>query len=207
MKTTLIENFIRLKLESSPAINNVFLFAKEMGIEEKEFYNHFASLEALEASIFLNWFEVVQQEVSTADIWQSYSSREKFLSFYFAWIEKLKENRSFVCQSWKVSHPFPKPPQMMDQTKEAFITFAKSILQEGVQNKEVEERKYLSDKYADAMWLNLLFITNFWVKDNSPAFEKSDAAIEKTVNLAFDLMGKSALDSMLDLGKFLFQNR
>ncbi len=207
MKTQIIETFIRLKLEENKAVNNVYLFAKEMGMEEKEFYNHFASLEAVEANIFHNWFELVQQEVSKADIWDSYSAREKFLSFFFAWIEKLKENRSFVNMLWKVSQPIPKPPAFMDSTKEAFINFAKDVLDQGIQSKEIEDRKYLSNKYADAMWLNLLFVTNFWIKDNSDAFEKTDAAIEKSVNLAFDLMSKSALDSMLDLGKFLFQNR
>ena len=40
----------------------------------------------------------------------------------------------------------------------------------------------------------------------SKSFEKTDAAIEKSVNLIMELMGKSALDSMFDLGKFLFQN-
>jgi hypothetical protein len=33
------------------------------------------------------------------------------------------------------------------------------------------------------------------------------AAIEKSVNLAMDLMGKSPLDAALDFGKFLFQNK
>jgi len=31
--------------------------------------------------------------------------------------------------------------------------------------------------------------------------------IEKTVNTAFDLLGRSPLDSLFDLGKFIFQNR
>jgi ubiquinone biosynthesis protein COQ9 len=47
----------------------------------------------------------------------------------------------------------------------------------------------------------------FWIDDTSNAFEKTDAAIEKSVNLAMDLMGKSPLDAALDFGKFLFQNK
>jgi hypothetical protein len=53
----------------------------------------------------------------------------------------------------------------------------------------------------------LLFVTDFWLKDKSPGFEKTDEAIERSLNLAFDLMGKSPLDSMLEFGKFLFQNK
>ncbi|MFN9518224.1 MAG: TetR/AcrR family transcriptional regulator, partial [Bacteroidota bacterium] len=58
-----------------------------------------------------------------------------------------------------------------------------------------------------ALWANLLFVMGFWLKDSSNAFEKTDEAIERSVNLAFDLMGRSPLDSMIEFGKFLFQNR
>jgi DNA polymerase III delta prime subunit len=95
----------------------------------------------------------------------------------------------------------------VDTIRNKVISFSQTILNEGMQSKEITERKFISDKYADAQWLNLLFITNFWVNDHSINFEKSDEAIEKSVNLAFDLMGQTALDSMLNFGKFLFQNR
>jgi hypothetical protein len=86
------------------------------------------------------------------------------------------------------------------------MDFAKDIIQEGLAGNELEERKFLSDRYHEAVWLNTLFILKFWIEDKSQGFEKTDAAIEKSVNLMIELMGKSALDSMLDLGKFLFQN-
>ena len=47
----------------------------------------------------------------------------------------------------------------------------------------------------------------FWKEDNSPGFEKTDAAIEKSVNLAFDLIGKGAVDSAIDFAKFMYQNK
>jgi hypothetical protein len=83
----------------------------------------------------------------------------------------------------------------------------KSIIHEGLDSKELAERKYIDEKYVDGLWINFLFILKFWIEDTSNGFEKTDAAIEKSVNLAMDLMGKSALDAALDFGKFLFQNR
>jgi hypothetical protein len=80
-------------------------------------------------------------------------------------------------------------------------------MNEGMSTKEIEERKFISNKYGDAAWLNLLFVTDFWLKDKSSGFEKTDEAIERSVNLAFDLIGKSPLDSIIEFGKFLFQNR
>jgi hypothetical protein len=54
--------------------------------------------------------------------------------------------------------------------------------------------------------MHFMFILQFWAHDESANFEKTDAAIEKSVNLAFDLIGKGILDNALDFGKFLYQN-
>jgi hypothetical protein len=48
------------------------------------------------------------------------------------------------------------------------------------------------------------FVIGFWIKDNSQGFEKTDAAIEKAVNLSFDLLGKNIADSAFDFAKFVF---
>ena len=39
--------------------------------------------------------------------------------------------------------------------------------------------------------------------DNSPAFEKTDVAIEKSVKAIFDVFETTPLESILDFGKFL----
>jgi hypothetical protein len=53
----------------------------------------------------------------------------------------------------------------------------------------------------------MAFLLIFWKDDTSAGFEKTDAAIEKSVNLAFDLIGKGAVDSIFDFAKFLYQTK
>ncbi|MFY8191410.1 MAG: TetR/AcrR family transcriptional regulator [Bacteroidia bacterium] len=210
MKNQIIEQYIDMYLTHNEAPKNVYVFAKSLNITEQEFYQYYPSIEAIEASIFQEWFKEVKNNVESSELYANYAVREKFLAIYFAWIEALKQHRSFVVARWQTQSKqisLPKTPTFLKPFKEDFIAFSQNILGEGMQSKEITERKFISDKYADAQWLNLLFITNFWVNDNSVNFEKSDEAIEKSVNLAFDLMGQTALDSMLNFGKFLFQNR
>jgi hypothetical protein len=210
MKNQIIEQYIDMYLTQSEAPKNVYVFAKSLNITEQEFYTFFPSIESIEASIFQEWFKEVKQNIESSELFAGYAAREKFLAFYFAWIESLKKHRSFVVAKWKSQTKqisVPKTPEFLKPLKDDFISFAQGILNEGMQSNEITERKFLSDKYADSQWLNLVFITNFWVNDHSTNFEKSDEAIEKSVNLAFDLMGQTALDSMLNFGKFLFQNR
>ncbi|MFB0910922.1 MAG: TetR/AcrR family transcriptional regulator, partial [Flavobacterium sp.] len=45
------------------------------------------------------------------------------------------------------------------------------------------------------------------VDDVSPKFEKTDIYIEKSVNLSFELMDTAPLDSLIDLGKFIFKEK
>ena len=43
--------------------------------------------------------------------------------------------------------------------------------------------------------------------DNSPQFEKTDVAIEKSVNTIFDVFDNTPLERVLDFGKFLFKEK
>lgn len=188
---------------------NVYLFCKELGIEETAFYDQFASLESLQDAIFTTWFKEVTQSISSNELYDGYNAREKFLAFLFAWFEARKANRSFILFLHQ-QHKQPSlqgPLPYLKQLKQDFLNWINPLLKDGMGAKEIEYRKFIGDKYGDALWLNFLFVHDFWLKDRSPGFEKTDEAIERSVNLGFDLMGKSPLDSMLSFGKFLFQNR
>jgi hypothetical protein len=71
---------------------------------------------------------------------------------------------------------------------------------------EIAGRSKLSDNYDSLFWYQFMFLLDFWRKDGSTDFERTDEAIEKSVNLSFDLIEKNALDSAFDFGKFIFQN-
>ena len=78
---------------------------------------------------------------------------------------------------------------------------------EGKETDEVVDRPIISNNYDEGLWRQVLFVLNFWAEDDSPNFERTDVAIEKAVNLSFDLMGRSAIDSAIDFARFLYQRR
>ena len=53
----------------------------------------------------------------------------------------------------------------------------------------------------------LLFLLKFWMDDSSPSFEKTDMAIEKSVQTVFELFDNTPLDSVIDFGKFLWNEK
>jgi hypothetical protein len=45
------------------------------------------------------------------------------------------------------------------------------------------------------------------MEDDSPGFEKTDMAIEKSVRTVFDLFDNTPIDSIVDFGKFLWKEK
>ena len=208
LRKQILEGYLSYVLENENQPASVFKFAKSIKLKEEEFYTYFTSFESIRSAIWINIFENTVNSIQAQEVYESYSSREKFLSFLFTWIEELKKNRSYLLLMY--SDKVKSLRALTQDTKEfksQFKEFASEVITSGKETEEIASRPYITDKYDEALWLQVAFVFRFWLEDNSPGFEKTDAAIEKAVNLAFDLMGKSALDTFLDFAKFLYQNK
>lgn len=203
----LVDAYLDYVLTEGRRPATVYAFTKKLKIQESAFYQEFSSFEALEEKVLKLMAEEVIQSLTKSEEWPSFTAREKVLSFFFALIEKLKEKRSFLQWLQAQTTDTDLKPAYLKGLKHAFEQMADSILAKGIDDQEVKKRGKLSDKYTDALWIQFLFIYRFWLKDTSSEFEKTDEAIEKSVNLYFDLVGQSPLDSMIEFGKFLLHNR
>lgn len=203
------KTYVEYVLDNGKAPASFYAFAKKLKIAEAELYEFYTSFEAIEMDLWKSFFEQARINIENDPTYMGYSVREKLLAFYYTWVEVLKSNRSFVTYSYrKLPQPIAaKNPQEIRLFKETFLTFAHDLLYEGRESREIVPRPYLSNRYPDALWLNTLYILDFWVKDTSRNFELTDTAIEKTVNTGFDLMGRSIVDTVVDLAKFVYQNK
>ena len=185
---------------------SVYEFTSKLKIAEQDFYAHFSSFEGLEKSIWAGFIQSTLDTLSASEEYSSYPLKEKLLSFYYTFVEVLNKNRSFILQS------ADKGPAMLRQNtlskaRSAFKDYVTGLMIEGTQSGEIVKRPYIVDKYPEALWLQLLFVLRFWIKDDSAGFEKTDAAIEKAVKVSFELMGPGVIDSLVDMAKFLYQNK
>lgn len=207
-RTKILAGYIEHVLEHGQEPASVFKFAKELKMKEEDFYSYFTSFESIKSAVWTKLFEDTLNNLESQDVFKEYSAREKLLGFLFTWIEELKKNRSYILVLYQ-NHKNLKGllPIEVKAFRDKFKDFANEIILEGKETEEIANRPIISDRYDEALWLQVWFVFQFWLKDTSPAFEKTDAAIEKSVNLAFDLMGKSALDTFVDFAKFLYQNK
>ena len=187
--------------------NSVYKFCLDLGIPESEFYNVFSSFESIDRIMMNGFIEKTILRLRADDSYVAFSTREKVLAFYFTLIEEFKSQRSLVLIFLNTTQRLELVPDSLKTFKTTFGTFIHTILEEGKLTGEIATRPVLDKQYPRLFWMHLGFVLHFWKNDNSAGFENTDAAIEKSVNLAFDLVGKGTVDSVIDFGKFLYQTK
>lgn len=201
------DGYIDYVLTNNEPPKSVYIFAKNLGITETEFYAFYASFAGIEKAIWADLTRKTIAEIEAQEIWPSYSAREKVLAFFYAYIELLKSKRSFVVFSLRKGAGRLQTPEVLLDTKNIFENFAEATIREGLDKGELADRKFLTKRYKDALWVQFGVILNFWINDNSTGFEKTDEAIERGINLTFDLFERSTLDNLIDYGKFFARSK
>ena len=181
---------------------SVARFCKELGITEVIFYKHFPSLHAVEKAFWRHWITEVISAVEGGEDWEEFTARERYLSFLFALTQSAIARRSLLLERFHDISPISHPAALEGMRSE-FLEFAGRLIDRGTESGEIAERRGLSTLYPGILYVHLRWVIDQWLKDESKEFERTDAFIEKTVTLAFDLFRSQALDSAADLIRFL----
>jgi hypothetical protein len=205
-KAAILKSYRQILLKEGRQPSSVFTFCESIGIAERDFYDSYGSFGAIESAIWHNYFSSVTDRLKRDSHYSTFSVREKILAFYYTLVDVLRADRSFVVFTLRTWKNPALTPTFLKAFKNEFDQWLNNIIDEGKANGEVASRPFFDKQYDKLFWLHLLFILQFWDHDTSAGFEKTDAAIEKSVNLAADLIGKGVLDQALDFGKFLYQN-
>ncbi|GEP89798.1 hypothetical protein SAMN05660909_00386 [Chitinophaga terrae (ex Kim and Jung 2007)] len=194
-------------LENGQAPVSVYALCKILDIPETSFYDVYASLEAVEKDIYLAIFEQTLDQLKADETYQHYNSQEKLLAFYFLWVQNMKADRSYLLLQRKQFRLPDLYRNKLETFHKAFNEYVRTLIKEGYTKNEIKERKYISDQYVHGFWLQALFVLKYWLDDTSVGFEMTDAAIEKAVNLSFQLIKSNTIDSLIDFGKFIFTRK
>lgn len=205
-KSTIFEAFIKQTLTGEKKMKSVFLFCQEAKLDETEFYAHFGSLDGVRTAIFETFFENAMGLLTQDQNYEKQTPKEKLLSFYFTFFEVLQLNRSYVLFALGDQH-LPHKWTDIRGLRTHFKAFATELIEEGNAQKQGKLSQRPVSVFSEAAWGQLLFLLQFWMKDQSAGFEKTDVAIEKSVQTAFSLFDNNALDTLLDFGKFLWNEK
>ncbi len=207
-KTTLMEWYSEYLLTHGRRPESVFLFAKSHQLTEAQFYDFFSGFDSLEQDYLVYFFNSSLELAAQMEHFDSMPSKEKLLNLYFILFENFKLNRSLILlllkgdlmQRYQLLGALRSSHQQFTQTlsfdNETFFEKAPDLVKQlnGKSKKEV-------------LWLHFLSVLEFWKKDDSAGFEKTDIYIEKTIDTGFDVVNNPLLTKVLDLGKFLWKEK
>lgn len=183
------------------------LFASEVGITEEDFYSCYRSFKSVEKDAWLEMLLNAQRALEADSEFPMYSAQEKVLSLFYTLIEVNKQYRSLILFRAGELKRTEISPWYMQKFKDEFLSMISIVLNEGIDNQEILSRPVIGDKYKDAFWIQYLYILRVWINDESEEYQITDAAVEKSVNLTFELLKKGPLDMMIDFVKFAYQNK
>jgi hypothetical protein len=194
-------------LENGRKPTSIVALCQYAGIKESDFYNNFTSLDSIDSSIWQGFVQGTLDQLRSDSSFSKFSSREKVLTFYFALAEQLKSDRSYILLSLDDNKRSGLLPPFMKGFMNSFQEFISQTLEEGIAEGKIARRPFLDKVYPQLFKLHIYSFLLYWKHDDSISFEKTDVYIEKSVNLAFDLIGKGVMDAVIDFGKFLYKDK
>jgi hypothetical protein len=186
---------------------NVYIFCKDNNIEEKDFYTYYGSIEAIKNDVWTKFFSNAKNTLEQDDNFITYTNRNKLLSLYFTLFEIFTLNRSYVVFTLNSEKDNIKNLKQFKEFKKHFKNFVTDNLESSSSEKDAKVQKVTRPLFTEGTWVQFLFILKFWLDDTSKGFEKTDLIIEKSVKASFDLFDATPLESLFDLGKFVWKEK
>ena len=206
-KSKLIQAYKDLTLETGQFPVSIFAVCEKAGVERPKFHDHFGNFGHLQQALWEDYFYTTVRTIEGADQYATYMVREKLLAFYFTFLEVLGQDREFVCRFEKQLGIWNYNPECLKDLKPLFLAFLTELVEEGKSSEEIAERYVLGNDYPGWHWPQFLYLVNFWMRDRSEGYQRTDQAVEKAVNMGFDIMGRNVLDSVFDFARFAFTNQ
>ncbi len=194
-------------LENERTPKSVYKFAKDHEITEEEFYKHFGSFDGLRKAIWEKFFDNSLNVMEKSKEYQSFSNREKLLTFFFTIFEVMTANRSYVLYALNENEQPLKNLDQLKSLRRKLKSYAKTLIKEGNKDKSIKIFEQSEMIFSEGVWVQFLFLLKFWMDDNSAGFESTDVAIEKSVNTVFDIFDNTPLERVVDFGKFLWKEK
>ncbi len=183
----------------------VYQFTDAIGKNDQDFYQQYQDIDDLEQEIWIGFFKQTEDALLNDEHYAQFTAREKLLSFYFTLLEVLDRYRhaSILMLDKGLLPAFS--GGCLRRFRQSYLNFIEQLVGEAIQEQSILDRVPFTEYYKHVLWLQCHFVIMYWKRDRSQDNTHTDAAIEKAVNLSFDLLGQNALDSLAGMGKFLYQ--
>lgn len=184
-------------------------FSKDNKLDISLCENLLISVEKAEMDVWEALMVAALNTVKSDPQFSGFSIKDKLISVYFTFFENCSLNVGFCQQSIRYNGKL-KMLQVLKSTKTHFVDFVKEYFpnhQFPTTQYSEKVNEFGSNIQSETLYGQLLFLLDFWSRDTSEDFEKTDIAIEKAVKALTDLIDITPVKSLIDFGKFIWQER
>lgn len=189
--------------EEKPAAN-VYAFCKHCGIDESTFYQQASSFQSIEARFWESCIRDTVEVLEKDEDYPDYDLHNKLLAFFFTFFSIIQPKRSRLLL--RFPHCSELLPGSLQKMYKAFSDWADPLITQATGNEEIADRKKLNQYYSKGLFFQLRMVIDYYKKDSSEQFQDTDALIEKSIRLFIDSSRSGALDSAIDLTRFLLRH-
>ena len=207
MQDKILSAYTAYVLNHGKRPESIYSFAQDLEISESEFYQHYASFDAIDQSFLTTLFHKTVELIEKNEDYASFDGKDKLLTLYYTLFEMLTANRSFVMALMGKSHNPMKHMRNLHPLRAAFKKYVHALNLDIVDLKIEGLKKYQDKGVGELAWAQFMFILKFWMTDTSKGFEKTDVLIEKSVQTGFSLVNSEPVNNLIDLGKFLWKEK
>lgn len=191
---------------------NVFTFCEDNQISETDFYFYYANFVQLEGDYLRFFLNQAIMLISEEENYAAQSAKHKLLSFYYTFFEQLTMNRSLIIYLLDSEKNDLQNIKKMWPLKKEFQIFVRSLeisepMMEQTSESMAKIERFKNKGIEELYWGHFMATLKFWLDDTSSNFEKTDIFIEKSVDTSFELLDVKPLKKLVDLGKFLFNEK
>ena len=189
-------------LETGAPPASVFAFCAKLGVPEEEFFARFPNLESFEGDVWAERVRHVRATLAEDPEYGDYPPRQKVLAFLFTFLEAIRGQRSWYLARFPRKLSGKEPP-VLRRFRSAYGEWAKPVAAEATGNGELAARLRLDRTFAGVLYAHFRSVIKFNLEDESEGFERTDAFVEKSTRLLFDLAETDVPESAADLFRFL----
>ena len=107
---------------------SVYKFCKENNFTETEFYKHFGSFNGLQIAIWNDFYEETIRLANRDEGYETYTNKEKMLTFFYTFFELLTLNRSYVLFTLRENQNVMKNLSQLKELRNLSVPFSMFLI-------------------------------------------------------------------------------
>lgn len=179
--------------------------AKRADVGDATIYNYFPSKEKLLYGYCEYVQEQVKAELKSIEDFHEFTLQEQLHQLVESELKAWLPAREYLQQVFELTFSAPVAGQQhLTKTRELFTAMVVDMLDAAIDAGEIPDQPY-KDLLPRLMWDYMSAVLSYWLKDDSDSFANTTQLVDKSIEIAYQMLRGGLIGKMIDMLSFLFR--